>query len=215
MSKIYCYSEGQQHPEIQALLKLWSISWKQCGWETPICLTHQQVSQHPRFREMLEAMSRLEAPVRPETFIRWLALDVRGGGTMTVPSVINYKMRPLGQRDVETSDNGSGVVVHTTDGTPCAVTATRDGARLIVDTLMLGLRAARELAQNKKVVTSATAMMQAARFGRRADCLEFGANGWKQAPMVYYSDRSKSPSYTNWSKAGIIQNQKAVRLRMS
>lgn len=81
-------------PEDELRLQLlWRERWSAAGWE-PFVLTEWQARQNPYFAEFDQAISKFPS-ANPATyeracFLRWLALEVAGGGFMSDFDVIIY-----------------------------------------------------------------------------------------------------------------------------
>jgi hypothetical protein len=69
-------------PDQEPLLDLWQQSWKKHGW-TPVILTEDDASMHPRYDDFLAAIRLLPTNngVAYETacYLRWLAMAMVGG----------------------------------------------------------------------------------------------------------------------------------------
>lgn len=99
-ARVYCYHDplpGTDQGEIAEELNLWKRGWQACGW-TPIVLTRKEASMHPRFNDYLAKVSSLPVATNPAfevaRWLRWLALDVVGGGLLTDLDVLPNALTP-------------------------------------------------------------------------------------------------------------------------
>lgn len=106
--------------EETALLQMWADGWKSRGWN-PVVLTRRDAARHSRFAEMIAAFEKLptigERDAALNRLIRWLALDLVGGGFMVEKDVVPNLFTPdaIARRDVglvisQDNDGISGAV---------------------------------------------------------------------------------------------------------
>lgn len=81
----------------RALIALWEKSWRKHGWN-PIVLHEHHAQKHPRYEIFKKKFWEFPTPFGHDyeggCFMRWVAMDVMGGGLMTDYDVMNYGYPP-------------------------------------------------------------------------------------------------------------------------
>jgi hypothetical protein len=143
---VYTYFEsGIDMPENQEnLLRLWRQSWSNIGWN-PVILGPKEAKMHLSYPAVMKHIGKLKPANHPDyeraCWIRWLALDVAGGGLMTDYDVINQN---LVGAEYLVYPNSSGrmpsyagaartLVCLDRTGCPCAVFASEGGCEKIIN----------------------------------------------------------------------------------
>ena len=96
--KVYTYFD--QDPtltQFNDVLNIWKDSWSKHGWE-PVVLPRRIAGMHPLCAQVEMHIGRLPT-VNPKkytinNFLRWLAMDVVGGGLHVDSDVVNYGYKP-------------------------------------------------------------------------------------------------------------------------
>lgn len=96
--KIHCFHDniGREAASLP-LVFLWKERWEKLGWEAVI-LDRNDAQKHPDWARMATAFNDLPTvngkPYEFACYIRWLAMEVVGGGWMSDYDVIPYTFKP-------------------------------------------------------------------------------------------------------------------------
>lgn len=136
MLNVYTYFDDSKNltPGFIAQIGIWKRSFRKHGWN-PIVLTKFHAKKHPRYEEFVAKVSNPEfyPTVNPRyyevaCFVRWLALDVAGGGLMTDYDVVN---RAFDAGDYAPVSSTLTFFDH--KRCPCAVQASKAGCRMLFE----------------------------------------------------------------------------------
>ena len=113
------------------VIERWANSWAKAGYD-PVVLNRSHAEQHPRYSELLPIFKAYPT-INPSEYelacyLRWLALEVVGGGLMSDYDVINVSLFPSEISKAE-------VLFHERRRVPCLVQASDAGAKKIVEHL--------------------------------------------------------------------------------
>lgn len=168
--KVFTYFDPSSSPRQPGLLREWMVSWSRQGW-TPRVLTPAVAFRHPGHADYFDRISRLptlnERERENARYMRWLALEVCGGGWLADYDVINRGFKPRkGTRAVEML---GGVVW-----------ASKVGAPEITNLICKF---------NPRAMThvSDTLIFKSWFVREKPKCAEFQTPGWEEAPLVHFS----------------------------
>lgn len=126
------FHQSQNVTSYQPIIDLWRDRWSRAGFN-PVVLGPEIAQQHPRYAELVERINKLPTINDPTyealCYIRWLALEVVGGGVMADSDVLPNGIMP------DDLKHATDVCVFDKEGVPCLVGATKEGAAKIIDTL--------------------------------------------------------------------------------
>ena len=175
------YNRVPQLKPADELIELWRESWSRNGWN-PVVLGLNDAQKHPLYADYVEGIKAKAKSVNPGDYdlmcwVRWLALDVMGGGLMTDYDVIN--------RNFKDSDISADipVCVYEPSKVPCCVSATKDGASLLVQQIHAMPRHEGEHYSDMYWFTEQP-------FERNPLVLEFLSDGWEKAKAVHFANGS-------------------------
>lgn len=165
--------------EESRLASQWRKSWVASGF-SPMTLTSQIAESHPKYFEYVKLVRALPS-VNPAGYdlacwLRWLALDVVGGGLMTDHDMIARAFDP------EFLAFANPITVLDRGLVPCAVFTTKAGATQLVDDIL------EHDHKHDGKHYSDMYFFQAKGYPRDGDLTApYGAADWKLAPAVHFS----------------------------
>lgn len=182
---------------------LWRQSWLLSEF-IPITLTHQVAESHKDYARYLKLVSSFPTVNPPgydlACWLRWLALDVVGGGLMTDYDVI---CRAFSAEDLQFPNP---VTILDRGGVPCAVYATLEGASAIVQDV---LNFKHVMGDNNGTPHYSDMFFFQARGYPRAENLTrpFGAPDWEMAPAVHFSHSDVGRERPNKVRSRVVWDE--------
>ena len=171
------------------LLELWKKSWKKFGWR-PFVISKVEAQRHPEYRTFYNRMKTYPFSCSEAydmaCYLRWMAMEVVGGGFMSDYDCLNYGFRA-------DSLPNNGALTYYFNSVPCLVSGTADQfhrARIHMQTINLSahLFERRCNMTNDMYLMVSSKLYLLHRIGR--DLCE-GAE-WRNAPLVHWSNRGKT-----------------------
>lgn len=126
--KVYTYYETifEDGPQ---MLEIWRRKWSEAGFN-PVVLDRSHAMRHPKYVELNRRVGQLPTingiDYERACYIRWLAFDLMGGGLM-----VDWDVHPRGLTEADL-DLEEDVHLYSSDGAPCMVTASKRGAKGII-----------------------------------------------------------------------------------
>lgn len=190
------YNRVPQLKPAGELIELWRESWSRNGWN-PVVLGLNDAQKHPLYADYVEGIKSKAKSINPGDYdlmcwVRWLALDVMGGGLMTDYDVIN---RNLKQNDLEPApvivyagvenkpEQFNGLRVYEISKVPCCVSATQEGATQLVQSI-------HAMPQNEGAHYSDMYWFTEQPFDVKPIVVEFLSDGWESAKAVHFCNGS-------------------------
>ena len=177
MKVLTYYSPCAGLPPQGGVLERWTNSWAKAGYD-PVVLDSSHAEKHPRYSELLPIF-RAYPTINPAEYelacyLRWLALDVVGGGLMSDYDVMNVSLYP--------SDIGKAeILFHERRRVPCLVQATGVGSGRIVDHLVNLKPAAGEHHWSDVLSLMRSDWLAV------DHCTEIGDPGWEDAKTIHFA----------------------------
>lgn len=215
------YNHVPQLKPADELLDLWRESWSSNGWN-PVVLGLNDAQKHPLYNEFVEGIKAKTKSINPGDYdlmcwIRWLALEVMGGGVMTDYDVIN---RSLGICDIKEDDvcvyaDGGNkpeafnrVRVYEISKVPCCVSVTKNGA----ESLVRGIHA---MPKNNGEHYSDMYWFMEQDIEVKPIVVEFLSEGWEAAKAVHFCNgschRYRQDRRVNMDRETIIRRVMAMQ----
>lgn len=181
------------------VIDLWRNSWSAKGWN-PIILSEQHAKGHKLYNEFVKHIDKFPT-VNPKQYeracwMRWLALDVVGGGTMSDYDVMNFTWEPL---------EPAWFAIHEPENVPCLVQASPQMAKSVIRHILAhGPKDYKT--ENGKPHTSDMFLFQQ-KFERQKlrTCVEYYHPGWECAPTIHFATFALNKTHRGISKANAIR----------
>lgn len=182
---------------------LWRQSWLSSEF-IPITLTHQVAESHKDYERYLRLVSQFPTVNPPgydlACWLRWLALDVTGGGLMTDYDVI---CRAFSAEDLQFPNP---VTILDRGGVPCAVYTTVEGASQIVQDVLRVKHVFGEV--NGRPHYSDMYFFQAQKYPRNENLVyTFGQENWQLAPAVHFSHSDVGRERPNKVRSRVVWDE--------
>lgn len=179
---VYTYFEPIrqiEHANENRLATLWRRSWARSGF-IPMILNSQHAESHPRYAEYRSLVEKFPTTNAPgydlACWLRWLALDVVGGGLMTDHDVI---CRAFDPEHLSTPDP---ILVLDATWVPCAVRTTPGGSNQLINDILTHPH--RPPARHY----SDMFYFREKQYPKDGDLTRpYGTPGWTEAPAVHFS----------------------------
>lgn len=177
------------------VLSHWISTWTNQGW-TPVVLSRSDAEEYPAFDEYEETVSELPSVNPPgydlACYLRWMAMQVQGGGLMTDYDVMNVSFTPARLIGIPPCT----LRMFEQCGVPSAVAgdaeAYQAACRLFTGYCPdpLDLIGTRPHVSDQNILArhiSSNACLNSRPFiDSQRLCVQYGDNGWREAPLLHF-----------------------------